>query len=197
MPRLAPSGSLPGLARFLAATRSPLALTEIRAEIERQLDAFEQAFGKPPAFVDGHQHVHLFPQIRDAVLTAINEHASGAWVRQCGSSLGRLRLAGDPKGLLIDTLSRDFRRRAADAGVPTNPAFAGTYRYGSATDFPALFPRFLEGMPDGGLIMCHPGIVDAELRALDPLTDLREREFAYFGSDAYRATLARAKVDLI
>ena len=42
-----------------------------------------------------------------------------------------------------------------------------------------LFPGFLDGMPDGGLIMCHPGKVDAELKRLDPVTDLREREFAF------------------
>ena len=28
--------------------------------------------------------------------------------------------------------------------------------------------------------MCHPGLVDAELERLDPLTTLREREYAYF-----------------
>ena len=49
-------------------------------------------------------------------------------------------------------------------------------------------------MPDGGLVMCHPGFVDAELKRLDPLTDLREREFAYFDSDAFPAALARARV---
>ena len=58
-------------------------------------------------------------------------------------------------------------------------------------DFATIFPRFLNGLPDGGLIMCHPGFVDAALKSLDPLTDLREREFAYFDSDAFPRDLAR------
>ena len=42
------------------------------------------AFGRPPDFIDGHQHVHLFPQVRDAVLKVAAEAAPDAWLRQCG-----------------------------------------------------------------------------------------------------------------
>ena len=52
-----------------------------------------------------------------------------------------------------------------------------------------MFPRFLAGLPDGGLVMCHPGHVDAELKRLDSLTDQREREFAYFNSDDFPRVL--------
>jgi predicted glycoside hydrolase/deacetylase ChbG (UPF0249 family) len=38
--------------------------------------------------------------------------------------------------------------------------------------------------------MCHPGKVDQELRQLDPLTDLREREYAFFLSDLFPRRLA-------
>ena len=75
------------------------------------------------------------------------------------------------------------RRLAAKHGIRTNPAFAGTYTYRANADFEQIFPTFLEGMPEGGLVMCHPGFVDAELERLDPLTTLREREYAYFCSD--------------
>ena len=37
-------------------------------EIATQLQMFMDVFGRPPEFLDGHQHVHLFPQIRDAFL---------------------------------------------------------------------------------------------------------------------------------
>jgi hypothetical protein len=39
--------------------------------------------------------------------------------------------------------------------------------------------------------MCHPGTVDSELRRLDPLTDLREREYAYFLGDGFPLLLQR------
>ena len=80
--------------------------------------------------------------------------------------------------------------------MATNPAFAGVYDLDPATDFAALFPRFLEGMPDGGLVMCHPGHVDAELRRLDPLTDLRKIEYEYFASDVFLRALEAAGVEL-
>ena len=43
--------------------------------------------------------------------------------------------------------------------------------------------------------MCHPGHVDDELKRLDPLTTLREKEYAYFCGDAFPADLAAARRD--
>jgi len=114
------------------------------------------------------------------------------WVRQCGqvtSPLARLR---DPKSLVLDALSGALRRRATALGVPTNPAFAGTYTFRPGTDYAALFPGFLAGLPDGAVVMCHPGRVDAELVRLDPLTGLREAEYAYLAGDAFPAALTQA-----
>ena len=51
-------------------------------------------------------------------------------------------------------------------------------------------------MPEGAVVMCHPGFVDQELRDLDPLTTLREREYAFFVSEAFPALLARHGVAL-
>lgn len=170
----------------------------LRAEIEAQIKAFTAAFGRPPDYIDGHQHVHLFPQVRDELLTAMKTLAPDAWVRQCGRITPLSKRFSDPKGLVLDVLSATFRRKAAALGIKSNPAFAGTYDFFSepAPDFAALFPAFLEGLPAGGLVMCHPGFVDAELERLDPLTTQREREFAYFADDAFPAVLRRHGVAL-
>ena len=160
------------------------------AEVRAQLAAFVTLFGRPPDFIDGHRHVHLFPRIRNAVLAAAKELAPGAWVRQCGSTGPIGQRLSDPKGLLVDWLSRGLTRRARALGVPTNPAFAGTYTYRPDADFAALFPRFLAVTPEAGVVMCHPGVVDAELERLDPLTTLREREYAYFLDDGFPGVLA-------
>ena len=161
----------------------------IDAEVKAQVAAFTAAFGRAPDFIDGHLHVHLLPQVRDAVIAAAKEAGPDVWVRQCGTR-GRLPQLSDPKGLFLDWLSRGFRRRARAAGVPANPAFAGTYTYADDADFAALFPRFLAGLPEAGLVMCHPGRVDAELERLEPLTHLREREYDYFLGDAFPRALA-------
>jgi predicted glycoside hydrolase/deacetylase ChbG (UPF0249 family) len=168
----------------------------LSAEIEAQLAAFRQLFGRPPDFIDGHQHVHLFPQCRDAVLASAKVHAPGAWVRQCGGAQSPFGRLGDPKGLFIDLLSRAFRKRAAAQGTATNPAFAGTYSFHAEADFAQLFPGFLTDLPDSAVVMCHPGHVDAELRRLDPLTDLRGREYAYLVGEAFPPALDSAGVTL-
>jgi hypothetical protein len=167
----------------------------VAIEIATQLRAFLDAFGRPPDFLDGHQHVHLFPQVRDAFLKVVADAAPLAWVRQCGRA-NSLRRLHDRKALVLDILSMAFRRRAERLGIASNTAFAGAYAFTPKADFARIFPRFLAGLPDGGLIMCHPGLVDAELERLDSLTTLREREFAYFNSDAFPKLLARHGVEL-
>jgi predicted glycoside hydrolase/deacetylase ChbG (UPF0249 family) len=49
-------------------------------EITRQVRVFAEHFGRPPDFIDGHQHVQLFPQIHDALLTVARREAPAAWV---------------------------------------------------------------------------------------------------------------------
>jgi chitin disaccharide deacetylase len=167
----------------------------LREEIANQFAAFEAAFGRAPDFVDGHQHVHLLPQVRDAVLDVTFSKAPHAWVRQCGWP-GRWPRLSDPKGMLIAAFSRAMRAGAAQKGLRSNPAFAGTYNYTADADFASVFPAFVDGMPTGGLVMCHPGTVDDTLRAVDPLTDIREREYAYLASAAFPRVLVQAGVAL-
>jgi predicted glycoside hydrolase/deacetylase ChbG (UPF0249 family) len=164
-------------------------------EIATQLEAFLSAFGHLPDFVDGHQHVHLLPQVRNAFLKVVSEIAPNAWVRQCGRVRGG-RVLHDPKSLVLDVLSLGFKGQAARHGLVTNPAFAGAYAFSPKAQFARIFPRFLKGLPDGGLIMCHPGFVDSTLQSLDPVTTLREHEFAFFSSDAFPQVLARHGVTL-
>jgi len=173
--------------RALIRTLSPAML---EAEIAAQFAAFQTAFGRPPDYVDGHQHIHVFPQVSEALIRVANAAAPQAWIRQCARADAAPKSLADPKGLILDALSRRLRRLAAKAGAITNPAFAGTYSFSPHADFTKLFPQFLDGLPDGGVVMCHPGKVDAQLRALDPLTDLREREYAYFLGDDFPPMLA-------
>ncbi|MBI3704828.1 MAG: ChbG/HpnK family deacetylase [Rhizobiales bacterium] len=189
-------GSFPPLGEMMRLAIARRLQPELLAiEIATQLRAFLDAFGRPPDFLDGHQHVQLFPQVRDAFLKVMAEAAPHAWVRQCGRA-NSLRRLHDRKALVLDILSMAFRRRAERLGLATNTAFAGAYAFTPKANFGKIFPRFLAGLPDGGLIMCHPGLVDAELQRLDSLTTLREREFAYFNSDEFPKLLARQGVEL-
>lgn len=168
----------------------------IEDELAAQLAAFKELFGRAPDFVDGHQHAQLFPQVREAFLRAVKEAAPAAWVRQGGRLQPLAKRLGEPKALVLDGLSAQFRKRATASGIAFNPAFAGAYDFSKAPDFGWLMSQFLEGLPDNGLVMCHPGFVDETLESLDPLTAQREAEHAYLAGDGFPALLAANKVTL-
>ncbi len=190
-------GAFLNLARtFILGLHRRLDPAALKAEVESQFAAFQAAFGRPPVFVDGHQHVQVLPQVSDVLLAAMTRLAPGAWIRQCGRALPPWRGWGDPKGVLLDRLSARLRGRCATFGVATNPAFAGTYNFHHAKDYDTLFGAFLRGLPDGGVVMCHPGFVDAELQRLDGFTAMREQEHAFFAGDAFPAALASHGMEL-
>ena len=167
----------------------------MHAELIVQLAAFNELFGRSPDFVDGHQHVQLFPTVRDAFLAAVKEAAPKAWVRQSGRTPSQpLQFA--PKAVFLDLLSAQFRRRAARAGIAFNPGFAGAYDFTGQSDFGALMRQFLASLPEDGLVMCHPGVVDETLISLDPLTTQREHEYAFLGGEQFPPLLAANKVTL-
>ena len=168
----------------------------IHAELMVQLTAFKDLFGRAPDFVDGHQHAQLFPQVRDGFLQAVKQAAPGAWVRQGGRNQPLAQMLAAPKALVLDILSAQFRKRARAAGIAFNPAFAGAYDFSRQPDFGALMRQFLDGLPDGGLVMCHPGFVDETLISLDPLTTQREHEHAFLGGAQLPPLLALNNVTL-
>jgi chitin disaccharide deacetylase len=168
----------------------------IQAEMMVQLSAFSEMFGRPPDFVDGHQHAQLYPVVRDAFLAAVKDAAPDAWVRQGGRNQSLARRLGAPKALVLDVLSAQFRRRASTANIAFNPGFAGAYDFTARPDFGALMHQFLDGLPEGGLIMCHPGFVDETLVSLDPLTTQREHEHAFLAGEHFPGLLAANKVTL-
>jgi len=184
-------GTFPPLAAMARrALMRTLTLELLAKEIASQFAAFYDAFGRAPDFVDGHQHIHVFPQIREALVRAVRDAAPQAWLRQCGRAEAARKGLADPKAAFLDRLSRRLHTLAREQGVRTNPAFAGTYAFKARADYARLFPAFLDGLPEGGVVMCHPGVVDAELRRLDPLTDLREREYDFFSAESFPRLLA-------
>lgn len=168
----------------------------IHTEVAVQFEAFADLFGRSPDFVDGHQHAQLFPGVRKAFLSAVKKAAPGAWVRQCGRERPWVQRLDSPKALVLDALSAQFRRHAASEELAYNPGFAGAYDFSAEPDFGALMHQFLEGLPEAGVVMCHPGIVDDVLIGLDPLTAQREREYAFLGGEHFLPQLAASKVTL-
>lgn len=183
MPTVAPSGTLPKLGELAPlALRSSAARAEIAAEITRQLDAFEQHLGRAPDFVDGHQHVHVLPGIRHQVLDALAARypAGSVYLRDPSDSIAAIRARGVAvgKALTVAGLAMGLRRAAARRGIPTNRGFSGFSPFDPQRDFAVDLPRFLVRPGPAHLVMCHPGHVDDELVALDPVVATRPIEHA-------------------
>ena len=195
MPRLAPQGRLPTIAALIRrAYLGRLPLTEIEAEVARQFDLFVAVTKRAPAFVDGHQHAHLLPGVREIVLEATRSRAPQAWVRQCAdrpAATLRHRVAV-PKAMLISLLSRGLASAARARGLRTNRAFRGVIDYDNGPDLATAMPRFLADAEPGLLVMCHPGEADATLEGRDPLVAARARELAYLAGPAFGRDLETA-----
>ena len=200
MPHTAPKGRLPELPRIVrrALLRS-LDRHEVAVEFERQVDAFEQAFGHMPAFLDGHQHVHQLPVVRDVTLSLLSRRLRGqGYVRLCAEPLSAMLVRrGDlGRAFIVSLLGRGFTRRVRQMRLPANDSFRGVYNLSNRVPFADRFRRFLHGKGRRPLIMCHPGHVDAELRDTDSLTDQREIEWQYFNGDDFLRDLDRAGFEL-
>lgn len=173
MPRLASHGLLPAINPLgRQAARGYLPLGEIAAEVAAQFDAFVAATGRAPAFVDGHQHAHALPGIREIVLDQTARRAPGAWVRNCRDRVpAMLSRPFFGKAIASAWHSRGLRSAAAARGLATNDSFAGHYDF--ASDYRTLFPRFLRRPGGTHLVMCHPG---AGVRPGDAIAAARLRE---------------------
>src|SRR5262249_23633029 len=125
----------------------------IAMEVDRQLDVFMQVMGRRPDHIDGHQHVHVLPRVRDAVCDAAAR--VGAYVRNLHvpltSTLGRASaFASAGLSMMSVSIERAARRR----GIDTNRGFAGVRDFGAATPYRDVMRRMIAGARDGELWVC-------------------------------------------
>lgn len=200
MPKLAPDGKLPSLGKLLKLSLTgKLDRDEISAEINRQVDSFQAAFGRLPDFLDGHHHVHQLPGIGEVVIETWKTRLGGhVWVRSClEPSLGILTRRISPlRALVIANLGRVFRRRLEQAAIPHNRSFRGVYDFSGKVPFDQLFRRFTADPGPDCLMMVHPGLVDEALCAVDSLTGQREVEYRFLASDSCVLGLAERGIAL-
>jgi predicted glycoside hydrolase/deacetylase ChbG (UPF0249 family) len=201
MPQLAAGGTLPPLGLLLrSALLGRLSLAEVEAEVARQIDAFAQAFGRLPDYVDGHQHVHALPGIRDAVVgTVTNQGPAGrVWLRDPGDRLAAiLRRPMRRKALAVAALTAGFAELASTRRFAVNKGFAGFSDFDATRDYGLLFAAALRAPGARHLVMCHPGYTDDALARLDPASSSREAELAFLRSPAFPDVLAAHSAELI
>ena len=188
--------ALPGLERLIVlAHLGHLPLAALAIEFSAQRDAFAEATGRPPAFVDGHQHVHHLPGIRELVLNALAAsatHGEPPAVRNTGHVVGPGH--GCKRMLIERTGGKSLQRLLLQRQLRHNSALLGVYDF-RGDDFGSLMRGWLAAAPaSGGLVFCHPN--HAAASAADPIGAARRREAAYFSSTAFADDLAEAGVSV-
>jgi predicted glycoside hydrolase/deacetylase ChbG (UPF0249 family) len=182
MPLLAPAGRLPELGEVARKALKPAVQAEIRAEIARQLDAFEAGIGHAPDFIDGHQHVHALPGVRGEVIAEIvARYPKGSvWLRDPGDRAASIMARGlaVTKALSVKALAQGLARQAHRAGIPTNQGFSGFSRFDASASYADELSAALKRPGKRHLVMCHPGHVDDELPRIDAVVATRPLEFA-------------------
>ena len=170
MPVLAPQGRLPDVRTLIRLQRArQLPLAEIATEIERQLDMFVSVFGRPPDHVDGHQHVQALRAIRPLVLAALTRRGWQPWLRDSTDRVWRIPWRGSArKALVLSIIGEGFAGEVRRHGLRCNDGFAGFSAFDPTEDYAALFASYLRAPGPRHLVMCHPGVVDDELRRSRP-----------------------------
>ena len=160
-----------------------LNISALKAEFSAQLEAFHKVLGVYPDFIDGHQHIHQLPHVRDAMLEVYQLHQLTGAIRNTACSLSV------SKAYVIAFLGGyTLKKQLHDAGIKTNTSFSGVYAFQQAANYRYYFNRFLNSIQDGGLIMCHPGFKSND--KADKLRQSRCQEFDYLMSDAFNDDLA-------
>ena len=182
MPTFAPDGRFPQLGKLkLALLRRSFDLAEITAEVRRQMAAFEALIGFPPDHVDSHEHVHVLPVLRGAILDALA--ARGYDPKPLVRDLYERPLtiavrSGEMAAAMGHTIqSAGFGMLARRRGFPTNHGFSGYSAYDTSRMYSVELAHAMRGTGRRHIVMCHPGHPDAELAALDSNTMRRGQEF--------------------
>lgn len=200
MPVFAPQGRFPALGHVIrSALARRLPQDEIEAEIGRQVEAFATHCRRMPDFVDGHQHVHVLPGIRRALLRVLSRAglAGKIWLRDPSDRVSAIvaRRSSMSKAFLVSALASGFAAQAAGAGFAVNEGFSG---FSDFADRPlgVDFARFLTALGPRPLLMCHPGHVDGGEAGLDDVVWSRPRELAYLASPDFAELLAARSIVL-
>ena len=124
MPRMAPEGRLPSIGRLIVKSYAgTLALEEIAAEMDAQVFAFTQVMGRAPDHIDGHQHAHVLPGIREIVLERARALSPRPWLRNVHDSLGAISRRGVAMPKAGDPRAAWDRQRAVEYEFLAGPGF--------------------------------------------------------------------------
>jgi predicted glycoside hydrolase/deacetylase ChbG (UPF0249 family) len=165
-----------------------LSKRSIQQALDAQVKQFEDLFQFSPDFIDGHQHVHQFPQIRDLLIElamhCYRDHPS-LWMRSTVLPPKTNGLPQASKAFLLNFLGgHTFLKQLDQFNISHNAGFLGVYGFNapSPNAYGGLMKKWLAYAQENTLMMCHPA--NREVRN-DAIGRQRPIEYAYLKSDRF------------
>jgi predicted glycoside hydrolase/deacetylase ChbG (UPF0249 family) len=158
----------------------------IQAELNAQIDLFQEATGMLPRYIDGHHHVHQFPVIRDALVHVYEKRLRkhGSYIRLVNEPLRWSDFVFDFKKLIIvGSGTVGLERMLNQKHIPHNSSFSGIYSFQKSQDYSQVFVTFLRKVGSGGIVMCHPGLPSTN--PTDSIAAARYKEYKYLASGQF------------
>lgn len=169
---------------------------EIEQQIERQLDLFEEALGTSPDYIDGHQHIHQLPQIREVLIKVLLKRYQTKlpWLR-----IAKPPVADDIKGQIIRLLGANaLKKLAFQAGLDYSDYLLGVYDFNVDTNnYISRMNAWLDALRKCSrtpVLMCHPSMAKAEQ---DPIYKARLNEFEALASNDFEMLLKKHTIELV
>lgn len=178
----------------------------IRTNIQQQLNAFEQATGTAPDYVDGHLHVHQLTMIRDQLLAEMQQR----YGKLPSSERPWLRISSPPaesgfKARIIHWLgAKALQTAAMQAGFKVSPCLLGVYDFeGDAAAYQAHWLTWASQLKQcpaptehhlPPVLMCHPAKPSDHNDDSDPIAKARLIEWQVMQSSDFYTWLSKAAI---
>lgn len=166
--------------------------TRLQAAVCQQLDRFEEQAGGPPRFIDGHQHVHQLPVIRQAWMAVVEQRYGDAARAIAVRSCRPMRWRGLKAAVVGALGARALNRAVTVRARLINSDFVGVYGLNDDADLPALWAGWLAHLQGPlPLAMCHVARPGNGAAHDDAIHAARLQEYAWLSSAAFQDLLAQ------
>ena len=146
---------------------------EVLAEARAQLARFRTILGRLPTHFDSHHHSHRTPAVQDAILTLAKE-------------------TGRP----VRNASPGIAERLRREGIKTTDRFVEDF-FGEGATLERLLAILARLEPGATELMCHPAVVDDELRAGSGYAEPRTRELDVLTREEAKRAIPEAGIELV
>jgi predicted glycoside hydrolase/deacetylase ChbG (UPF0249 family) len=152
----------------------------VQLELRRQWQQYVDWVGQPPAVVNGHHHVHVFPLVREVLTELLSQQQPRPYLRRVREPWTTIRRIPGCRGkrLFLNQLGTSAAGLAQRHLLPGNDWLLGL----NGTHCLAR-PDCLRSVPGQVVeLMCHPGLLDPSLLGRDavcvPALEKRAQEMS-------------------